>query len=161
MSYSVYLVITVALMLPALGFAFVPLMPALPYLFFVSLIFGFFDNFSHLTASNLIILGASVVFSLLIDYFSGIIGAKYGGASRRALLGGLVGVIIGLVLLPPIGGLIGLFLGVLFVELYDNRQRITAFRAATGALLGSLAGTAVNVFLALTFIVLFIIFALG
>ena len=161
MTHLIFFGVAAALMLPALWFAFIPMIPVLPYLFAVALIFGFFDGFSHLTGTNLIILGALVVISFLIDHLSGIIGAKYGGASRRALVGGILGLILGTVIAPPLGGLAGLFLGVLFVELYNKRHRTAALRAAVGSLLGSLAGTAVNIFLVLIFMVLFSVFALG
>jgi len=159
MAYPIFLTITALLMLPAFWFVFVPLMPALPYLFLVSIIFGFFDGFTHVTASNYWILGAVVVLSILVDYFSGILGARYGGASRQALIAGLFGLFVGTLLAPPLGGLVGLFIAVLLAELAAGVSERRALRAAAGAIVGSIIGVAANVFLAALFFVLFLLFA--
>lgn len=146
------------LIFPGMFMAFIPMMPALPYMFLMAAIFGFFDRFVNLTLTNLGVLGGILITSILIDYFSGIIGAKYGGASRKGILFGFIGLIIGFVLFPPFGGFLGLFAGVLVAEFIIKRSERAALKAATGSLLGSLAGIVINTFLAVLFFTLFIIF---
>ncbi|OQA03533.1 MAG: hypothetical protein BWY68_00712 [bacterium ADurb.Bin400] len=97
--------------------------------------------------------------SIAVDYFAGILGARYGGASKKAVLYGFVGLILGLVLLPPFGGIIGLFAGVAIAEWYSHRNKQRAVKAAAGSLIGSLTGILINLTLALLLLVLFIIFA--
>lgn len=152
--------ISVLLMLPGLGLVFIPMVPSIAYMFVVALCFALVDGLSHINTFNLWILGGVVVISILIDQLSGILGAKYGGASRKALIFGFLGAIIGVFAIPFFGALVGLFAGILLAELFLNKSRDDAVRAATGALMGSATGIAVNFCLALAFIILFIIFSI-
>jgi uncharacterized protein len=136
----------------------IPMMPALPYMFGVAALFGFFDNFEKLTPANLAVLGAILIFSIIVDYLSGIIGAKYGGASKKGILFGFIGLILGLIMFPPFGGFLGLFAGVLISEFAAGGSGTTALKAAAGSLFGSLTGVLINSFLAVAFFASFIFF---
>ncbi|KKU70749.1 MAG: hypothetical protein UX94_C0001G0038 [Parcubacteria group bacterium GW2011_GWA2_47_21] len=160
MAYYILVGVFALLMVPGLVFVFSPLMPAIPYMFVVAIVFGFIDGWQHVTLANFGILGLIVAFAVLIDHLAGLLGAKYGGASKKALAGGLAGLLTGTALLPPFGGFLGLFLAVFFIELINHRREKSAFRAALGALIGSATGVAANVFLAFLFIVLFLLFSL-
>ena len=88
-----------------------------------------------------------------IEAIAGAAGAKYGGATRRGMVGAFVGGVIGAIfftgLLPiPIvgtivGGLVGSFAGAWIGEASAEQQRHPEekFRAALGAAAGKLAGT--------------------
>ncbi len=129
-------------------------------MFLVAVVFGFVDYWQRLLPWELAVLFVVVLLSVLTDFLSGLIGARYGGATRRAVLWGLVGFVIGVLAFPPLGGFIGLFVGVLVAELSAGRKQLQALKAATGSLLGSFIGMLANLFLAIAFLVLFIIFAL-
>lgn len=159
MPHWLLLTISILLMLPGLGLVFIPMVPAIAYMFVVALCFSLVDGLAHISTFNLWILGSIVVVSILVDQLSGILGAKYGGASRKALLFGFLGAVIGAFAIPFFGVLIGLFSGVLLAELFLNRTRDDAVRAATGALIGSATGIAVNFCIAIIFLTLFIVFA--
>ncbi len=152
--------IAILFMIPGIGLVFLPMVPAIPYMFLIAVCFTLLDGFTHLTGLNLWVLAAIVVISILIDQLSGIVGAKYGGASRKAMAFGLVGLIIGTIAFPPFGGFMGLFAAVLLAELIFNRTRHDAIRAATGALVGSAVGTFTNIIPAVFFFILFIWFAI-
>lgn len=145
-------------MLPALVGVFIPVIPGIPLMFLIALVFGFIDRFQTLSTNELSILLLIALVSVAIDYLAGFLGAKYSGASAKALSIGVLGMIIGLILFPPFGGLLGLFIGVLLTEL-RNRTSHEALRAATGSVLGSLAGILLNALLAVLFVIFFIIFA--
>ena len=148
------------LLLPGILFAFIPVLPALPYMFLVVLGYGLFDKFENLTPTHLLILGGLALFSLLVGYLAGFLGARVGGASKKSLLYGLVGAVIGTFWFPPLGTIIGLFVGVLIGELTQLKGHLQAFRAATFSLAGTLIGIAVNLLLAIAIIVLFIVFVI-
>lgn len=122
----------------------------------IALLFEFFDKFKHLTWSDLAILGTIAIASVIIDHLSGILGAKYGGASKKALLFGLLGFIVGVITFPPFGGILGVFVGVLVAELLGKKSHKQAVKAATGSLIGLLTGIAINLILGLIFMGLFI-----
>ncbi len=146
------------LIIPGIGMAFVPFLPALSYMFVVSLVFGIYDGFIVLSSKELLVLLALVVCSILVDHTAGIVGAKYGGAHIKSLGWGVLGGILGTFIFPALGSFIGLFLGVLIAELYYKKPHDKAIKAAGGALLGTAFGVAVNVVLALIFTVAFFLF---
>ncbi len=126
-------------------------------MFLVVTVYGFVTNFSELEPWHLAIFGGITVLSMAIDYFSGIIGAKWGGASRKAIIFGLIGLLIGLVLFPPLGAFIGMFLGVFVAELIQFNDHLKALRAASYSLVGIVAGAIANFVLAIGFFVDFLV----
>lgn len=148
------------LLLPALVMALVPMFPAFWYLMLVTAVFLILDGFAHITTANLLILIGIFGLSILIDWSTGLLGAKFGGAAWKSVLYGGLGSAIGLFIVPPLGIFAGLFTGVLVGELMRRRSRTEALRAASGALIGSLAGVIGSFVLALAFIILALAFAL-
>lgn len=160
MNYDLILYLVFALF-SALGIAmtFVPMMPALFYMLSLSFIFALIDGFVHLTWWNLTILFGIFVISFLVDTFSGILGAKYFGASKKAFYAGIIGLALGLIIFPPLGGLAGLFSGVLIGELLQARKSPEALRSAVGTLFGSVVGMIINSGLAIIFWLSFLLLA--
>ncbi len=146
------------LIFPGMILVLIPGMPAIPYMFLVALIFGFVDKFQNISPRNLIVLGVIVLLSIAVDYAAGILGAKYGGASKKSIIFGFLGSLLGTLLLPPFGGIVGIFAGVLiaeFMQFYDHKK---AVKAASYTLAGSIAGLLVNFLLAIIFFTLFLVF---
>src|SRR5688572_13441688 len=106
------LVLAVLFMLPGLAGILLPALPGIPIMFLVALGFGAIDRFVHLTGMELGILFGIALASFVVDYLAGTLGAKFGGASARATLAGLAGMVAGFFLFPPLGGFIGMFAGV-------------------------------------------------
>lgn len=159
MSNFLILIVFFIFLLPGLAGAFLPL-PGLLYMFIISLVYGFVDGFIHITSGEIIALGVITVIGISNDYLTGMIGAKYGGASAKSMLFGIIGMVIGVIILPPFGGLAGVFLGILIAEVMEGKNKEKAVRAATGGLLGSIAGMIITLILAVIFLFLFIIFAI-
>ena len=157
--YLIVIGVTAA-MLPGLAGVLLPLVPGIPYMFVVALVYALADRLSHISGLELLILGLIAAASLAVDYFAGILGARAGGASKKALLFGMIGLILGMIILPPFGGILGLFLGVLGAELLGGKTALKAFKAGQGSVIGALTGIGINLLLALLFLALFVVFAL-
>ena len=157
MPYWLLVTIFTILLLPGFAGVFLPL-PSLPYMFGITLIFGFVDQWQHLSFVDLIILGVIMLISFTAEYLTGLIGAKYGGAAKISIVFGLVGMLIGLIVFPPFGGIAGLFLGILVSEFLHFKDHIKALKAASGGLIGTLAGMLISLILAILYVVLFIVF---
>lgn len=160
MTHGTLVAIFAVLMLPGVLGTLLPVLPGIPLMFLVAVVFGFVDRWQHLLPWELAVLFGVVLLSLLSDFFSGLIGARYGGASRRSALWGMAGMVIGLLVFPPFGGLIGLSIGVLVAELLGHKDRVRAFRAAVGSLMGTIVGIIAGFSLAVMFLLLFVLFAL-
>lgn len=136
---------------------FVPTLPGLPLMFIVTLIFGFVDGFEAFPASYLIIFGAITLLSIAVDYSSGLIGAKLGGANKTSLTLGLIGLVGGLIMMPPFGAFLGLFAGIFLAELIQFQDHLKALKAASYSLAAVVAGTLFNIGLAISFFVIFLV----
>ncbi|HEY4479527.1 MAG TPA: DUF456 domain-containing protein [Candidatus Paceibacterota bacterium] len=160
MNQLVLLSITILIMVPGIAGVFIPIIPGIPYMFFIALLYGIADRFQTLSLSNVLFLGLIVLFGLVVDYLSGTLGAHIGGASRRSLLFGLAGAVVGLLLMPPFGGIIGVVVGVAFGEYMHKKKMHEIAKSAVGALVGVLTGMSINFTLALVFFISFVPFAI-
>jgi hypothetical protein len=158
MYQNIAFVVALILIIPGIIMAFIPMLPALSYMFVVALIFAIASSFVSLSVENLFILLGITLLSIIVDHLSGVLGAKIGGAHVKSLLWGLFGGIIGTFAMPVVGSFLGLFLGVLLSELYYKKNSDKALKAAGSALIGSVFGVVVNVILAIIFSGLFFLF---
>jgi uncharacterized protein len=137
--------------------ALLPMIPGIPFMFIAALVYGFASDFSRMEPQHLWIFGGITALALMIDWSAGLIGAKFGGASRRSLLFGLVGMILGLIAFPPFGAIAGLFLGVFFSEVAGKRTGEQALKSATSSLVATAGGVVANVVLAIAFLITFVV----
>jgi hypothetical protein len=159
MSDLVWIIITGILMLPGLLGIFLPVLPGVPFMFVIALIYAAITKFAILNGVEIGYLAGLMILSLLVDFLSGVLGAKLGGASGKSLLIGILGLLLGTLLFPPFGGIVGMFLGVVAGEIYLLGRVKTAVKAATGSVIGTLSGAVINLLVGLTFVVLFFVFA--
>ena len=138
--------------------ALIPGVPAMLFLLIVSVLFGAIDGFVRLSQTELLILAGIYLISFMVDVLSGVLGAKYGGASLRSIAIGILGGVLGTIVAPPFGGILGLFLGVLISELLQKKGHWSALRAAGYGVLGVVVGLIINVTLALIFFATFVSF---
>jgi uncharacterized protein YqgC (DUF456 family) len=82
-----------------------------------------------------------------VDHAASLLGAKAFGASRWALLGGAIGVVVGLFFGLP-GIILGPAVGAVAFELWKGRDLRKAANAGAGVLVGFVAGTVVKIALA-------------
>lgn len=162
MTYIVLVVVAAVLLAPGIFMAVLPF-PGLLYMFALALIFGIADGFVHLSGTELIILAVISAVTLLVDFISGLIGAKWGGAHWTSIIYGLVGLLVGSVFIPiPIfGSVAGMFLGILASEWFRTKDARKAQKAATGSFLGWVFGTGFKVVAAIVFLGLFMWFVLN
>lgn len=154
------IIIAVLLMIPGvIAIAF--MLPGVPYLFIISLLYAFADHFKHLTVTDVCIFGGMAILSIIIDQTAGLIAARYGGARGKTFLYGLAGAIVGTIIFTLFGGFIGLFIGIAIGELMRKRTHTQAIKAATAGVIGSVTGITINICLGSIFIVLFLVFTLS
>lgn len=142
----------------ALG-VILPLLPGVPMAWLGMLIFAYATNFVAITWKALLIFLGFVLLTIAMDIIAPMVGAKKYNASRYGIIGSFAGVILGVVLLGPIGIIIGPFLGTLLGELFNGRESEEALQSAKGTAIGFLAGSAVKLAL-ITVMFGFLIFAL-
>lgn len=134
-----------------------PTIPGILYMFIVVLIYGFIDQFQTMSPWQLLIFAGIVILAIATDYLGGMIGAKVGGASKLSMALGLLGLFIGLILLPPLGLFIGLFLGIFIGEMIATDDHQKALKAATYAFSAAVVGMGFNILLAIGFFITYLV----
>ena len=136
LSENILAVFTVVGMLVALIGAFMPILPgsiiAWISLLAYSLATGWSD-FGYAWFGGMSVL---LVVTGSAEWWLPLLGAKATGASKRSLLFGIVGALLGLFLFPPFGSIIGYALGVLIGSYVEHRDLQMAFKASLGNLAG-------------------------
>jgi uncharacterized protein YqgC (DUF456 family) len=92
-----------------------------------------------------------------VDFFSGMMGARWFGASRWGITGVFIGGIVGL-FFGPLGLLLGPLIGGFAFELFFAKQRLhPAIKSTWGTLLGTGVGLVLRVLISLAMIATFLI----
>jgi uncharacterized protein len=134
-----------------------PTVPGMGYMLVVTIIYGFVDTFEHFDPWWLALFFGLTLLGIVTDHASGLMGAKFGGASKNTILLGLIGMLIGLVLFPPLGLFLGLFLGVFIGGMLQFNDHRKALKAASYSFMGTVTGMILNVLIAIGFFVSFLI----
>lgn len=124
--------------------AVLPALPGAPLVLAGMIIYGFFDGFTHLTWQFFLGQFILILFVFGVDYLAGIWGVVKSGGSKYAVWGSLVGALIGLFLLGPLGVILGPFLGAVGGELLAGKNIDQAVKAGVGTLIGFLGGVVIK-----------------
>ncbi|GAB2616050.1 DUF456 domain-containing protein [Novilysobacter erysipheiresistens] len=151
---TLYYVLAGILILVGVAGTVLPALPGLPLVFGGMLLAAWAGGFEQVGVAMLVLLGLLTVLSLGIDFLATAMGAKRVGASRLALVGAVVGTVVGL-FFGPIGLLTGPFVGALVGELIHGREVRQATRVGFGTWLGILVGTVLKIGLAFAMLGLF------
>lgn len=156
---TLYYLIAIACILIGLIGTVLPALPGLPLVFVGMLVAAWADGFSNVPVWVLVLLGLLTVLSLAIDVWATALGAKRVGASRKAVIGAMLGTLGGL-LFGPLGLLLGPFVGALAGELLHRRSLDRAHlgdaaKIGLGTWLGILFGIVLKLGLAFAMLGLF------
>ena len=140
-------VLGAAALLVGLAGVVLPVVPGSALLVAGAILVGWAAGFTRVsgwTVAACAVLGAAI---WAVDLAAGALGAKAFGASRWAIFGSAVGLLVGLFLGLP-GIVIGPAVGALAFEYARNPSFERALRAGAGAFVGFVLGSAVKVALA-------------
>lgn len=151
---SLYYVLAAILVIVGMVGVVLPALPGLPLVFAGMLLAAWTGGFQEVGWVTLVILGLLTVVSVGVDFFATMVGAKRVGASRKALVGAVLGTFAGL-FFGPIGLFAGPFVGALLGELWHGRQIGQATKVGLGTWLGILLGTVLKLGLAFAMLGLF------
>lgn len=117
-----------------------PVLPG-PPLAYLGLLFLHWTSKYQFSLRFLTLWGAITLIVYLVDQIIPIWGTKTFGGSKQGVWGSIIGMLLGMILMGPIGVITGTFLGALAGELISGKRTSEALRSGVGALLGFLAGT--------------------
>ena len=152
---TLYYLIAIACILIGLVGTVLPALPGLPLVFAGMLLAAWAGDFQQIGWVTLVVLGVLTALSFVVDIVSTAIGAQRVGASRKALLGTVIGTFAGLFFMP-IGLLAGPFVGALLGELWHGREFRQATKVGLGTWLGIVLGVVLKLGLAFAMLGLFV-----
>jgi uncharacterized protein YqgC (DUF456 family) len=147
-----WILLILAIILIFAGFlgCFLPILPG-PPLSYAALLLVNFTRFASFETYTLVIWGVIIVLVQVFDYIVPVWGSKKFGGTKYGMWGSIIGLLVGLLFLPPLGpfGIItvlaGPFFGAYIGETMGGTDKNKALRAAVGTFIGFLAGTLVKV----------------
>lgn len=132
-----------------------PLLPGAPLLF-LGLLFGAWaEDFRFVGLWTLLALAALAGLTYVVEFVASALGARTFGGSRRAMVGAVLGGLIGLAFGVP-GILLGPFVGAVIGELSLQRTLDQASRAGFGTVVGMALGVAGKLAIGIAMIGLFL-----
>lgn len=133
-----------------------PIVPGAPVLF-LGLLFGAWaEDFQYIGLWTLLVLAALAMLTYAVEFAASVLGVKKYGGSKRAMVGAVLGGIVGLFLGIP-GILFGPFVGAVIGELSLQRSLDEASRAGFGSVIGLAIGLAGKFAIGIAMIGLFIL----
>jgi len=140
---SLILTLLIGLILIILG------IPGTFLIWAAAFVYGLATKFYDMNAAILLILLGIALLGELIEFVSGLYGARRFGASRLgmifALLGGMTGGILGTIVCPLAGTIVGVlfgaFAGAFAGERLLRKKLMPSLRAGFGAFIGRMSGT--------------------
>ncbi len=148
-------VLAILLVVVGLVGTVLPALPGVPLIFGGLLLIAYQDGFNKVGAVTLIILGILAALALAIDYVAAIFGAKRVGASRLALIGAIVGTLLGL-FFGFVGLIFGPFVGAAAGEFITRQDAIQAGKVGLATWLGIVIGIAAKLGIAFLMVGIFV-----
>jgi len=133
-----------------------PIVPGAPVLFLGLLLGAWAEDFQYIGLWTLLVLAAMAMLTYAVEFAASALGVKKYGGSKRAMVGAVLGGIVGLFLGIP-GILFGPFVGAVIGELSMQRSLDEASRAGFGTVVGLAIGLAGKFAIGIAMIGLFIL----
>ncbi|MBU1078766.1 MAG: DUF456 domain-containing protein [Spirochaetes bacterium] len=135
------------------------ILPALPGppLSYIALIFLQIAKDHPFSTFFLILFGILTVIVTVVDYILPILGAKWYGVSKYGIWGSVIGMVLGLLFLPPFGMIIGILLGAIIGELYAGKEKSKALKAGVVTFVANVAAMVIKLSLSIVMAFYFII----
>ena len=156
MATALIWLVTVALFSVGLVGTVVPFLPGIGFIFAGVLFYAWMTGWVVVSGSTVAILGAVTAVAWVAGYGGAAVGAKWGGGKKLAVVGAVLGSLVGLAF-GPLGLLLGAFMGAWLGALASGQTGSVAARGATGAVLGVLGGAVVQLLLGIGILVAFFI----
>lgn len=111
-----------------------------PFSFLALILLSIAKKWEPFSVLFLILMAALTIVITGLDYIIPAAGAKKFGASRYGFWGAVIGMIIGIIYVPPFGLIIGAFIGAFVGELLIGKQSYDALKAGWGVFMGVMLG---------------------
>jgi uncharacterized protein YqgC (DUF456 family) len=134
------LVFSIVLLFGGIIGCILPVIPG-PPLSYIALLLLNFTRFAGFTPAFLWIAAGITIVITVLDYILPAMGTKNLGGSRAGTIGSILGMIVGIFIIPPWGIIVGSFAGAFVGELIIGRDTNSALKSGLGSFIGFVFGT--------------------
>lgn len=149
---TLWIVITVLIMIAGFLGTLLPVLPGLPLVYAGYIFYGLVTGWQDYGLGAMIIWGLVAAGISFLDFYAGSIGAKKYGASRWAVWGSVIGALVGLFVAGFLGLILGPLVGALIGEFIAGKSWREAFQSGRGTILGLVAGHLAKIAVAIAMI---------
>ena len=153
---QLFIILGLILCITGLLGSFVPIIPG-PITSWFGLLVINFESSTELNYSFLLITLMIAIFVFALDIIIPIIGLKKFGGTKKGMIGATIGLLLGLIILGPLGILTGTFLGALSGEMTGDLKLGKAVKASVGTLIGFIAGVAMKFSISIIYFIFYLI----
>ncbi len=153
---AVLYVLAALMMVIGVAGVVLPVLPGLPLTFAGMLLAAWAGDFQQVGWVTLTVLGLLTALSVAVDVLSTALGAKRVGASRKAIIGSVIGTFAGLFFMP-VGLFVGPFAGALVGEMMHGQELRQATKVGMATWIGLVAGMVLKVGLGFAMLALFFV----
>ena len=129
-----------------------PFLPGLVLILLTALGYAIYNDFESVGLITIAVITLITVIAVTSDLWLPILGSKKGGASKRAMIFGLIGGILGFLILTPMfpilgsifGGIVGYAVGTLLGQYHKYKDWEIALKASIGGVAGWSASVALQ-----------------
>lgn len=137
---SIFIIIGVIFILIGIIGCIIPGIAGPPFSFLALICLSVAKKWEPFSVRFLIVMGALTVVVQALDYLLPALGAKKFGATRYGFWGAILGMLLGIIFIPPVGMIIGAFLGALLGEIIAGKKAYEAIKAGWGVFVGVMIG---------------------
>lgn len=141
---TIIIIVAILLIVGGLAGSILPVLPGPPIAYGGILLTHFFTDI-HFSTTALILYGVFTALILAVDYIIPAYWVKKSGGTKWGSNGSIIGMLVGIVFLPPIGMLIGTFAGAVIGEMLAGQNQEVAFKSGIATFFGFLTGTFLKV----------------
>lgn len=154
---AIALILAILFFIAGLLGTILPVLPGAILIFGGMLLYGIMTGFATLNATFFLLQAFTLIILFLIDFLASATGTKRYDGSTQAVWGAVIGTLLGLIFLGPLGIITGPFLGAVIVELVRGKKIDAAIRVGFGTLIGLLGGTLLKLGVEIVMIIYFFI----
>lgn len=135
------LVLSIILFIAGILGTILPVLPGPILVYGGMLLYGYMTKFETLDATFFLLQALVLALIFFVDFIASAVGTRRYNGSKQAAWGAIIGTILGLIFLGPLGIVLGPFLGAVVVELLRGIDIKQAVTVGFGTLVGILGGT--------------------
>jgi len=135
------LILAIILFIAGMLGTILPILPGAILIYGGMLLYGFMTEFATLDANFFLLQALVLALIFSVDFLASAVGTRRFNGSKQAATGAIIGTILGLIFLGPLGILFGPFLGAVGAELLRGVKVKQAMLVGFGTLVGILGGT--------------------